>query len=255
MHTWGAPEQCQLGRRVVQRDARASALRPAGVAFPRGVRVRSVAAGAHHSFAIDEDGRAWAWGLNNYGQLGVAAVPGDDAGAAVVLQPTLVEAPRPDLQNLPPLPDGRRVVSAVGGEHHSLFLYDGGEVFSVGRASGHQLGLPEGHFTPENTIFGEHGEPRILHKAARLGVPQAKVIAVGADSNLVVTHEGAVYAWGYNDNFQCGVGETVGDVIIPTQLTCGLLQNRWVQTAGCGGHYGILASHHDPMSGGLMTWW
>jgi len=30
-----------------------------------------LSAGQYHVLAIDSDGQAWAWGLNNYGQLGV----------------------------------------------------------------------------------------------------------------------------------------------------------------------------------------
>ena len=43
---------------------------PTGVAMPAGVRFRQVAAGHMFSLALDEDGRAWAWGLNNAGKLG-----------------------------------------------------------------------------------------------------------------------------------------------------------------------------------------
>jgi alpha-tubulin suppressor-like RCC1 family protein len=31
---------------------------------------KSVAAGGEHCFVIDMQGRLWAWGWNNYGQLG-----------------------------------------------------------------------------------------------------------------------------------------------------------------------------------------
>ena len=34
--------------------------------------VASVAAGEYHTVAVKTDGTLWAWGLNNWGQLGVA---------------------------------------------------------------------------------------------------------------------------------------------------------------------------------------
>lgn len=245
VQTWGAPEQCQLGRRVVQRDTTASALRPGGLAFRRGVRIARVAAGAYHSFAVDDQGRAWAWGLNNFGQLGVAAAsPEDDgggAGGAVVLEPALVEDTGPEQQLA-----GRRVADVVGGEHHSLLVLAGpdGEVLSFGRVDGNQLGLPQAHYTPENSLYGERGEPRVLRRPARVGVPPVASGAAGTDSNLVVSREGRVYAWGFNGNYQCGVGETDGDVITPVLVDNLAIRDKKIVYVGCGGQFGVLASVH-----------
>lgn len=244
MQTWGAPEQCQLGRRVVQRDAKASALRPGGLAFQRGVRVVRVAAGAYHSFAVDDEGRAWAWGLNNYGQLGVApTLPGgpgpgaDEADGAVVLEPALVEGPQLA---------GRRVADVAGGEHHSLLVAgDDGAVLAFGRADGHQLGLPRGHHTPENSIYDDRGRPRVLLRPGRLDLPPVARGDAGTDSSLVVTREGRVYAWGFNDNYQCGVGDTDGDVLSPALLDSASIRDRKIVYAGCGGQFGVLASVHE----------
>lgn len=250
--TWGAPEQNQLGRRVVQRDAKASALRAGGRSLPRGVRVAAIAAGAYHSFALDDQGRAWAWGLNNFGQLGIPRPDDDDANdddenqdqdlirtqdADVVLEPTQMQ----------PLADGRRVARLVGGEHHTLAVADDGALFSFGRVDGHQLGFAPAWHTRANSVYGELGTPRVLPAPTRLADVPAPVVAgdAGVDSNLVVTAAGRVYAWGFNGNYQCGVGETDGDVLTPVPVDSASIRDKKIVYAGCGGQFGILASVHE----------
>jgi alpha-tubulin suppressor-like RCC1 family protein len=51
-------------------DDQAVCSAPTAVVAMAGVRVRSVAAGRCHSFALGWDGRVYSWGQNNRGQLG-----------------------------------------------------------------------------------------------------------------------------------------------------------------------------------------
>jgi len=62
---WGSNYYGQLGDGSV-----VDAFQPTRVAMPDGVRFTKVSAGFRHSLALDEDGRAWAWGSNGDGQLG-----------------------------------------------------------------------------------------------------------------------------------------------------------------------------------------
>lgn len=149
LFTWGCPEQNQLGRRCVQRDIKESALRPGGVGFRRGVQIEKIACGSYHSFAVDDGGRVYAWGLNNFGQLNVEQGAGDTD--ATVLDATLVEG----------LADFK-IVDVDGGEHHSLACTADGKLLTWGRIDGHQVGFEEAAFNSENAIFDEHGKPRIL---------------------------------------------------------------------------------------------
>ena len=61
-----------------------------------------MAAGTYSTFARTADGHVYAWGLNNYGQLGLP-------GQAPVFTPTLVTSL-----------NGRGVVSIAAGQHHTL---------------------------------------------------------------------------------------------------------------------------------------
>lgn len=60
-----------------------------------------VAAGTYSSFALTGDGRVEAWGLNNYGQLGLPT------SAVAAFSPAVVNAEE-------------RVASVAGGQHHTL---------------------------------------------------------------------------------------------------------------------------------------
>lgn len=149
---WGCGEQNQLGRRVVDNHPEL-ALRPTSIgALPiRGAKAVRVACGSYHSFAVDGQGRVYAWGANNFGQLGIP----DEAGKsnASHLKPRFVES----LEDY-------KIVSIAGGEHHSLASTADGKLLTWGRIDGDQVGLRADFFTPENTIFDERGNPRILKK-------------------------------------------------------------------------------------------
>ncbi len=62
-----------------------------------------VAAGTYSSFALTGDGRVEAWGLNNYGQLGLPT------SAVAAFSPAVVNALAEE-----------RVASVAGGQHHTL---------------------------------------------------------------------------------------------------------------------------------------
>lgn len=230
IYTWGAAEQNQLGRRVVQRDMKASALRPGGLSFKRGVKIAKIAAGSYHSFALDTQGRVWAWGLNNFCQLGIEADAGEDD--ATVLQPTLVES----LSEY-------RVADIIGGEHHSLALTDDGKVLVFGRIDGNQSGIPKERLTRGNCRYDEFDKPRMIVVPAVVEIPAVIESAdSGTDTSLAVTKEGKVWSWGFNANYQCGVGETVGDVLTPVPVNNSIIRDKRIVWAGCGGQFGMVAS-------------
>lgn len=96
-----------------------------------------VAAGVYHSFAVDANGTVWAWGLNTFHQTGLTPAKGGDEDMVIV--PGQVDALSPEHHG------GAKVVQISGGEHHSLFLFDNGEVWGCGRSDSHQLGIGSDH--------------------------------------------------------------------------------------------------------------
>lgn len=215
---------------MVVRDQKASALRAGGLSFKRGTNITKIACGSYHSFALDDKGRVWAFGLNNFGQLGLQTEVGDDN--ACQLEPTLVES----------LAE-HKVTDVVGGEHHTLALTEEGKVLVFGRIDGHQLGLPSEEFNEDNSLYDEQGKVRILAVPTALaGLPKVVSADAGTDTSYVITGEGRVYSWGFNTNYQCGIGETSGDVATPQLIDNSAVKDKKIVFAGAGGQFGILAS-------------
>ncbi len=120
----GDPENHNLGRLVLERHKRdkgAARIRIERVDRDR-TKAIDVFAGSYHSFAVKEDGKLYAWGLNNYGQLGT----GDYESTRAMKE----------VQGI----DGTKVSLVVGGESHSAALLSTGEVFTWGRNDEGQLG-------------------------------------------------------------------------------------------------------------------
>ncbi len=118
----GDPENHNLGRLVLDRHKRdKKGIRIERVDHDRQKCV-DVFAGSYHSFAIKADGKLYAWGLNNYGQLGT----GDYESSRI-------------MREVPGI-DGKNVKMVVGGESHSAALMNNGEVYSWGRNDEGQLG-------------------------------------------------------------------------------------------------------------------
>ena len=102
---------------------------PLQVKSLKGIVVVAVASGWTHSLAITNDGQAWVWGHNQYGQLGL----GDraDRGKPVHLQAQA----RGKGATL------GFVVAISAGRDHSIFLDSDGVPYTTGRNDAGQLGL------------------------------------------------------------------------------------------------------------------
>src|SRR5262249_30585537 len=137
--------------------------------------VTSVAAGSGFALAI-QNGGAWAWGLNNAGQLGTNSLPTINS-----TQPIPVTG----------LTSGVTAIAAGGA--HGLALKDGG-VYSWGLNANGQLG--DGSSTNRSTPMPVTG--------LTSGVT---AIAAGSSHSLAIRN-GAVWAWGWNVVGQLGDGST-----------------------------------------------
>lgn len=149
---WGCGQQNQLGRRVVERT-RMGGLVPREFGLKRGA-ITFINSGAYHSFAIDNKGQVWAWGLNNYGQTGIEDSVGESGG--VVPQPTIVEALK-----------GFNVTQLAGGNHHSVALTKEGDVLVWGRSDASALGIDVETLDKENVVY-QDGQHRLVKKPVKI---------------------------------------------------------------------------------------
>lgn len=152
-----------------------------GENFPDAVEV---AAGNGYTIALRSDGTVWAWGYNNYGQLGNGTTTNR-------VYPVQVKGP-----------DGigflDGVIAVAAGHNHALALRSDGTVWSWGSNGDGELGNgnSEDSSLPV-AVLDTDGNGYLRH---------IKAIAAGRGHSLALGEDGTVYAWGANGVGQLGQG-------------------------------------------------
>ena len=150
----------------------------------RGIRFNQVSAGVlpwEFSIGVASDGNAYAWGSNQYGQLG-------QGSADSTPQKTPVKVPLPD-----GVASGFTYTQAVAGGYHVLAVGSDGIVYSWGANDHGQLG--NGSLdanTPQTSpmpVKGADGQP---FKAVQ--------ISAGYADSAAISPDGRVYTWGSENN-------------------------------------------------------
>ncbi|KAF9291717.1 hypothetical protein BGZ88_006771 [Linnemannia elongata] len=221
IHSWGNGQQMQLGRRIVARRM-LNGLTPESVGAKN---MTKVGAGSYHSFAIDKDGKASAWGLNTYGQCGL-----DDAKVENIPTVGLIKALKDE-----------HIVDIQGGEHHSIALTKDGRLFGFGRSDSHQLGL--GYTELPGTEDSTSHKKAIRTPTLIPGLPPVDAISVGGNHTLALTREGDVYAWGFGEMLACGNGEEE-DVEKPLKLTGQKIEGAKILKVAAGGQHSVILAVH-----------
>ena len=223
---WGAGEQNQLGRRIVERS-RIQGLVPREFGLPRRA-IKDIACGSYHSFAIDNKDRVWGWGLNNFGETGLLEGVGEDDAA--ILKPAVVDSL-----------SGKGLVSIEGGSHHSIAALGNGDCVAWGRIDGDQIGVPINELPEDNVMRDDKDVPRIVTVPTKVKAVPDPVVSVtaGPEHNIVVTRGGQAYAWGFSANYQTGLG-TSDDVKIPALIDNTAIRGKKLLQAFAGGQFGIM---------------
>ena len=146
----------------------------------------AIATGCAHSLVLLQNGEVYAFGYNEYGELGL----GDTTDR---LAPAKIAA----------LPGPATAVAA--GCAHSLVLLASGDVYAFGWSGYGQLGL------------GDTTDRLTPVKIAALPGP-ATAVAAGCAHSLVLLANGDVYAFGYNEYGELGLGDTT-ERLTPTKIT------------------------------------
>lgn len=134
---------------------------------------QAVSAGGAHSLALQSNGTVWAWGSNNFGQLGTG---GGDSNV------------RHQVLNL------SNVIAISAGGNFSLALKTDGTVWAWGKNADGELG----NGTPNNSSL----------PTQVIQLTDVKAIAAGDSFALALKNDGTVWAWGSNFSGQLGDGTT-----------------------------------------------
>jgi len=225
VHAWGTGEQNQLGRRILEGKLRFNCLTPARLGLSK---IKQIACGAFHNFAINEKGLVYSWGLNNFGQAGISDGAGD--GDAVVEKPTIVEGLRQ-----------YKIRDIQGGEHHSVACTEDGTLLFWGRCDEGQAGISLDTVPKDNLVFNDRNQPKILNVPTVIPtVSDVVSVAAAIDNSFAITKEGKAYAWGYSENYRTGLA-TEDTVKVPTLLERGDMKGKKINFADCGGQFSVLA--------------
>lgn len=193
----------------------------------------AVAAGDDHSLALRDDGRVWAWGRNDYGRLGdgtttqrttpvqtvdqnddvltgvTAIAAGTDHSLAVKSDGTVWGWGYPYdyqigayarntgtvYQRASQLAGLENITSASGGPTFSVFVQDNGTAWGIG-ANGYGV-LGDGTLTSPRTTPVQAVAPE-----------NVTAIAAGDHHTLTLKNDSTVWAYGFNDAGQLGMGVT-----------------------------------------------
>ncbi|KAL2896457.1 Ultraviolet-B receptor UVR8 [Bienertia sinuspersici] len=143
-------------------------------------KVRLIAVGAFHNLALEEDGTLWAWGNNEYGQLGT----GDTQPRS---QPIRV-------QGL----SGLTLADIAAGGWHSTALTNEGEVYGWGRGEHGRLG------------FGDDKSSKMLPQKVQLLAGEDIVqMSCGGTHSVALTRDGRIFSFGRGDHGRLGIGRKV----------------------------------------------
>ncbi|KAI8433555.1 hypothetical protein MSG28_015581 [Choristoneura fumiferana] len=229
VYTMGCGEQGQLGRlsqRSASRDARqgfSALLAPSKVTLKWAAS--HVWAGYHATFALDgSTDKMFAWGLNNYGQLGITG----EKRKTALYSPTECDAFSGESE----AEGGGAAACAWRGvapaQHHSLALSATGQVFAVGRCEYGRLGLGD-----------REGDAEALEPVPALAAKKCVSIATGTCNSFAVTDTGEVLAWGMGSEGQLGTG-AAKDANTPQAVVPAALHGKRPAKVAAGAQHTVL---------------
>jgi alpha-tubulin suppressor-like RCC1 family protein len=192
---------------------------PAPVKFPAGTKVTAISAGAQFAMALTAGHRVYAWGRNDFGDLGNGTQKSSRTPVRVHV------------------PAGVTVTAVAAGQDFALARTSTGGMLAWGDDSDGQLG---------------NGQKTALRKLpVRVSLPggaRVQSLFAGCFHAIATTSAGDLLAWGANDLGQLGDGTTAdrsrpGPVKLPPGVTVTSIG------AGCT-HSLVLGNQHDVWSWG-----
>ncbi|CAF1551114.1 unnamed protein product [Didymodactylos carnosus] len=186
--------------------------------------VLQIACGDQHTIIVTQSGRAFAFGDNSSGQLGLGHNDKVDKVSCI--------------KSLKFNDDREKVCLAACGREHSIVTTTKGSLYSFGSNSIDQLGIDTNKYKGEST----ESKSSLYSKPTKLDSLPANImwkrLAAGAEHSCALTKQGTVYVWGSNSDGQCGFPKQQETIKLPKELK---LQYR-VKEIACGYYHTALVS-------------
>lgn len=162
--------------------------------------IKAIGVGSFHSMAVASDGTVYTWGRNNKGQLGNNTVTDS------LLPTQVINADGSLLTN---------ITNVSGGESHSIALSADGKVYSWGSDTAGQLGTDStdtSSYVPVLVDSYLNSPDEYLSNVVS--------ISVAVNTNMILTSDNNIYAWGANSYDQFAI-ESSGIAAIPVKAYTG----------------------------------
>ena len=155
-----------------------------------GKTIVAISAGERFSLALDSDGKVYAWGRNNHGQVGNGMTTDAFSPLAVNVSGALA---------------GKVVTAISASSFHAMALTSDGQIFTWGWNLAGQLG---------NGSSGDDSSlPVAVNTSGALAGKTVTRVSGGFLSSAAVTADGGVYTWGLNNFGQLGRDSTSSTVL------------------------------------------
>ncbi|WP_343561646.1 fimbrillin family protein [Sphingobacterium sp.] len=133
------------------------------------------------------------------------------AGATAQVNKTVKFAIRPGVETTIDFRVSRiatvNIQQVASGEFHTLAISAGGEVYGTGKKTNGSMGATKG-YDYTTGFFGIGADQYFLSFRKLIGPTNIKRIAVGTESSFVLTNDGELYATGWGNSGQLGLGNT-----------------------------------------------
>lgn len=154
-------------------------------------RIVSVACGQYHSMVVTAAGRVFAFGKNDYGQLGLDTIDNQ-------LVPAQIKGGL----------EKQTCLEIRCGYYHSIVLCSGARVYGFGRNDYGQLGLGRSSATAVANVQLQQQRFALPQLIEELEGKDITRIACGCYHTVVVCEDGMLYVFGRNNHGQLGTGDT-----------------------------------------------
>lgn len=226
VYAWGQDYYGQLGdNRYIADQASPVQVDTSGALS--GKTITKIASGAYHSLALDSNGKIFAWGDDDNGQLG-NGITGTTYPIPVAINTGAIS--------------GKTINHIAAGEVHTLATDNSGTVYSWGNNWNGQLGNGVSQTTESTPIVANAGA------IANVDIIQ---IAAGNSHSVAMDDAGKVYAWGYNGNGAVGNNSSNTSQATPVETSSyGDLVGKDITQVSAGGYTSLALDN----SGRIYAW-